>query len=368
MYVSEIRLLQILEQMAHSTQMTWVMMEEEDQLMAVWPDVVCNLMDATKSLNIPDVTTWMAKVLEYNVPKGKKTRALTLVYAYKLLAPSDQLTEENIRAVRILAWCVEVMQAFFLVIDDIQDGSLLRRGQPCWYRNNNIGLIAINDGIMLENSIYYLIQKYFKGKDYYVNLLETFHDTILKTLMGQCLDLLSTNLNKKPNLDLFTINRYNSIVEYKTAYYSFILPVTAAMQSAGIKDPEMYKQAKTILLEMGHLFQVQDDYLDCFGDTEVSGKDNTDIQEGKCSWLVIVALQRATPEQRKILEECYGDSDPEKTKRVKQLFIDLDLPNIYSIYEEESYKLLNIHIQQVSDKLLHSLYQFLLKKIYHRKS
>lgn len=71
---------------------------------------------------------------------------------------------------------------------------------------------------------------------------------------------------------------------------------------AGIKDPEMHRQAKTILLEMGHFYQVQDDYLDCYGDPNLIGKSSTDIQEGKCTWLIVVALQRVTPEQRKILE------------------------------------------------------------------
>lgn len=64
----------------------------------------------------------------------------------------------------------------------------------------------------------------------------------------------------------------------------------------------MFRQAKTILLEMGHFFQVQDDYLDCYGKPEVIGKVGTDIEEGKCTWLAVVALQRVTSDQRKILE------------------------------------------------------------------
>lgn len=64
----------------------------------------------------------------------------------------------------------------------------------------------------------------------------------------------------------------------------------------------MFRQATTLLIEMGNFYQVQDDYLDCFGNPEITGKVGTDIQEGKCSWLVVVALQRVTPSQRKILE------------------------------------------------------------------
>jgi farnesyl diphosphate synthase len=64
----------------------------------------------------------------------------------------------------------------------------------------------------------------------------------------------------------------------------------------------MFRQAKTILFEMGHFFQVQDDYLGCFGNPAIVGKDNTDIEEGKCTWLIVMALQRVTSLQRKILE------------------------------------------------------------------
>ncbi|XP_011643071.1 farnesyl pyrophosphate synthase-like [Pogonomyrmex barbatus] len=341
--------------------------EEIHEMMALWPSIVHDITESI-SLNIPDVTLWMKKVLQYNVPNGKKVRSLALIYAYKSLASDDQLTEDNVRLVRILAWCIELLQAYLLIIDDIQDRSLFRRGQPCWYRHNDIGLIAINDGLMLEQAMFYIIRKHFNTKECYINILETFQDVIYKTLMGQCLDLLSSNFDKKPNVDFFTLDRYNSIVEYKTSYYTFILPVTAAIHLVGIKDPEMFRQTKLILLDMGRLFQAQDDYLACYGDYEAFGKDNTDIQEGKCTWLVVTALDRATSEQRKILRECYGFSDPEKVRRVKQLFIDMNLPNIYLTYEEQTYNLLIGRIRQMSCELLRNLFLDLLEEIYHRKS
>ena len=71
---------------------------------------------------------------------------------------------------------------------------------------------------------------------------------------------------------------------------------------AGIKDPEMFKEAKNILLDIAYLIQVRDDYLGCFGNYETIRKISTDIEEGKCSWVVVTALERVTPEQRKILE------------------------------------------------------------------
>lgn len=355
-------------QMAHTmTQTTWVTTKDETrEMMALWPDVVRDLTEAGRHLDIPDVLKWMAKVLQYNVPAGKKSRALTLVYAYRMLVSPDQLTEENVRLARILGWCTELFHAFLLILDDIEDRSETRRNQLCWYLQNDIGLAAINDGIMLESAIYQLLRTHLKGKDCYLEVMELLQETTMKTVMGQCLDLLSTNFGKKINLNLFTMDRYNSIVKYKTAYYTFVLPVTIAMYFAGIRDLEMHRQAKTILLEMGHFFQVQDDFLDCYGDPGVTGKCGTDIQEGKCTWLIVVALQRATPEQRKILDACYGSKDPEKVKIVKRLYNDIGLPNTYSIYEEETYNLLNTHIQQISRGLPHNLFLKLLEKIYRR--
>jgi len=47
---------------------------------------------------------------------------------------------------------------------------------------------------------------------------------------------------------------------------------------------------------------MQDDYIDCFGDPEITGKVGTDIEDNKCSWLIVQALARANDEQRAVLE------------------------------------------------------------------
>lgn len=54
------------------------------------------------------------------------------------------------------------------------DHSKSRRGQPCWYLQNNIGLAAINDGLLLEQSGYQLLRVHFRGKPCYLDLIETF--------------------------------------------------------------------------------------------------------------------------------------------------------------------------------------------------
>lgn len=68
------------------------------------------------------------------------------------------------------------LQAFFLVADDVMDGSHTRRGQPCWFRLPEIGLVAINDGMLLESAIFTLLKKYFRQDSCYLDLIELFHE------------------------------------------------------------------------------------------------------------------------------------------------------------------------------------------------
>ena len=54
------------------------------------------------------------------------------------------------------------------------DRSQTRRGQPCWYLQKDIGLSAINDGILLEQAAYQLLRIHFRGQPCYLDLIETF--------------------------------------------------------------------------------------------------------------------------------------------------------------------------------------------------
>lgn len=225
---------------------------------------------------------------------------------------------------------------------------------------------AVNDALLLEACIYRLLKFYCREQPYYLNLIELFLQSSYQTEIGQTLDLI-TAPQGSVDLGRYTEKRYKSIVKYKTAFYSFYLPVAAAMYMAGIDGEKEHANAKKILLEMGEFFQIQDDYLDLFGDPSVTGKVGTDIQDNKCSWLVVQCLQRATPEQRQILQENYGQKEAEKVARVKALYEELDLPAVFSQYEEDSYGHLMGLIEQYAAPLPASIFLGLARKIYKRK-
>ncbi|OTF79974.1 hypothetical protein BLA29_009862 [Euroglyphus maynei] len=84
-------------------------------------------------------------------------------------------------------------------------------------------------------------------------------------------------------------------------------------------------------MDIGELFQIQDDFLDCFGNPEQMGKIGTDIKDGKCSWLIVRALQLANEQQRNLLIKHYGNENDEKI--IKDLYrFDLNLIQEYQHY------------------------------------
>nr|OQO18458.1 Farnesyl pyrophosphate synthase [Rachicladosporium sp. CCFEE 5018] len=334
---------------------------------AVFPKLVEDLKQHCEHYKLPtQALDWFEKSLTYNTLGGKCNRGLSVIDTTQILLGRDLSSDDYFHAAT-LGWLIELLQAFFLVSDDIMDSSKTRRGQPCWYLAPSVGMIAINDAFMLESSIYVLLKKYFKSHPAYVELMELFHEVSFQTELGQTCDLL-TAPEDHVDLENFSLEKYTFIVIYKTAHYSFYLPVALALLYTGKASVENLKQAEDILIPMGEYFQVQDDYLDNFADPETLGKIGTDIQDNKCSWLVNQGLKRCTKEQRNLLEENYGRKDKACEAKVKKLFDELELEKVYKEYEEERVADLRKKIAAVDESqgMKKEVFEEFLRKIYKR--
>jgi len=175
--------------------------------------------------------------------------------------------------------------------------------------------------------------------------------------------------------------RHKTIVIYKTAIYSFYLPVALALLICGFpvekqkeSDPDFYKIALDILVPLGEYFQIQDDYLDYSGTPEQIGKIGTDIVDNKCSWCINTALALANPTQRTILDANYGLKDPDAEARVKEIFREVGVDKVYEEYEANSYVRINALINEVPEVpspnrdavLRRAVFRTFLAKIYKR--
>ena len=311
-------------------------------------------------------TNVLHQSLKANVPGGKLNRGMSVPDSASHLLQRP-LSDEEFRLSSTLGWLTEFLQAFFLVSDDIMDSSITRRGEPCWYRQSGVGMIAINDAFMLESAIFLILKKHFRTHPAYIDLIELFHEVTWQTELGQQCDLI-TAPEDQVDLDNFSMDKYTFIVIYKTAYYSFYLPVALALYYLKLATPSNLKQAHDILIPMGEYFQIQDDYLDAFGDPKFIGKIGTDIKDNKCGWLINQALLICTPEQRKVLDDNYGQKDDEKEAKVKELYNEMKLEQRYQDYEEKRVGELRKMIASVdeSEGLKKEVFESFLAKIYKR--
>mmetsp|Transcript_52196 Transcript_52196/g.110915 ORF Transcript_52196/g.110915 Transcript_52196/m.110915 type:complete len:361 (-) Transcript_52196:3-1085(-) len=355
---------------------------DKEAFLAVYKEIESEILDDIR--NLPAIAdsvkeqliTYYSKCLPYTVPGGKMTRGLTVVKGVEVLK-QRALTDEEFKHAAILGWQVEWLQAFFLVADDIMDASITRRGSPCWYKVPEVTQDnAINDALILENMIYQTLRRHFKKHPSYVQILELFIDTTFQTEVGQHIDTNGTPYadGARAPLDLsrFTLDRYRGCVRYKTCYYSFYLSCALALAYCG-HDPDsdegraLYRNAEDVCMILGEYFQIQDDVLDAFAPPEVLGKIGTDIEDAKCSWLVCRALELADEDGRRVLEDFYGRHDAEGVAKVKELYRELKLEELYHEYEEEQKKNCDELIAKIEPENFRDLFKFLLGKIYKRQ-
>ncbi|XP_035218493.1 farnesyl pyrophosphate synthase-like, partial [Stegodyphus dumicola] len=327
---------------------------------------ICRDLVEEDNESLGDALEWCEKVFNYNVRTGKKIRGLAVLKAFKFLS-QNKYSAEDLNLACILGWCIEMLQAFFIITDDVMDESTMRRGKICWYQKPEVGLCAVNDAILLHCGVYKVLRKHFEGLKSYMNILHEFIEVVRKTAYGQCLDMLNNPPNQRPKFENFLIQRYNTNVEYKTSYYTYCLPIHLAMHLVGNCSVKEFESSQLLCLKLGRLFQIQDDYLDCYGESNLTGKVGNDIKEGKCTWLAVTFLAHASEAMKNEMMESYGIDNSESVFKVLKLYEALELEKKYKDHEEELYSEIKKDISHLQSEPMEKLFDYLLHKIYERK-
>ncbi len=215
------------------------------------------------------------------------------------------------------ALAVEMFHNFSLVHDDIMDDAPLRRGKVTVHEKWDV-----NTGILSGDAMLILSYQFFESypPEIYKELTSLFSKTAIEVCEGQQYDV------DFETRDDVTIPEYLKMIEYKTSVL-----VAAAMKMGALVANASQKDADAIYefgRNLGIAFQLQDDYLDAFGDPETFGKQiGGDIRENKKTFLYLKALEKANKQDKESLLHLYSikpEDSTAKVEAVKSIFEESD--------------------------------------------
>ena len=209
-----------------------------------------------------------------------------------------------------LANAVELFHNFTLVHDDMMDDASLRRGKTTVHVKYDESTALLVGDVMLIRAYEYIqtIQAQYLPK-----ILQLFNKTAKEVCEGQQLDMDFSKMEK------VSMDDYIHMITLKTSVLlAASLEMGAILGGASVSNCQhLYEFGKNI----GIAFQVQDDYLDAFGDAAIFGKEpGGDIKQNKKTFLLIHALEVANTAQKKELNELLISNAPDKVEKVLAIF------------------------------------------------
>jgi len=262
---------------------------------------------------------------------GKRLRPILCLMGCKLF-------DGDIYDAMPAAIATEVFHNFTLVHDDIMDNSPLRRGQPTVFKKWNHNIAILSGDVMFAKAYEYVAK--IENRDL-KPILNVFTDTAIKVCEGQQYDLDFETQRE------VTIDEYINMIHLKTAVLlGASLKIGAIIAGA---NEEQTKKIYDFGINMGYVFQLQDDYLDLFADTGKFGKKiGADIYSGKKTFLYLKALELMGEIKKKQFQSYYTDLSflqPEKINKIKRLFEDLNIKrhtiDMMNKYHNKSLEYLN---------------------------
>ncbi|WP_343307756.1 polyprenyl synthetase family protein [Chitinophaga niabensis] len=238
---------------------------------------------------------------------GKRIRPVLCLLGNELF---DEIHQDAYHA----ANAVELFHNFTLIHDDIMDKAPLRRGMPTVHTRYNDSAAILAGDVMLIHSYEHLNKINSKIR---TKIVQVFNKAAREVCEGQQLDMDMEQ--KQPEQVDFT--DYVNMIALKTSVL-----LAASLQMGGIigggsegNQKHLYEFGKHV----GIAFQIQDDYLDAFGDPEKFGKkQGGDILINKKTFLLLKALELCTPVQRKHLHQLMDTNPENKVEEVLQVFRD----------------------------------------------
>ena len=234
---------------------------------------------------------------------GKRIRPILCVLGNELFS---EITEDAWS----LATAIELFHNFTLIHDDMMDAAALRRGMQTVHTKYGDNTALLTGDVML-------IRAYEKLQNinpaYLPKILSLFNTTAREVCEGQQLDM---DFEKMPSV---TLDAYIHMITLKT---SVLLAASLEMGAIlGGATPGNCKHVYEFGKNLGIAFQIQDDYLDAFGDPEKFGKEvGGDIRQNKKTFLLLHALEVATPDQRAKLVSLLASNGPDKVPQVMDIF------------------------------------------------
>lgn len=237
-----------------------------------------------------------------------------------------------------VATAIELFHNFTLIHDDIMDKAPLRRGMETVHNKYGEATALLAGDVMLVVAYDYVNKI---NKDCLQKVIKLFNKTAKEVCEGQQLDM---EFEKR---DKVSFDEYVTMIELKTSVaLAASLQLGAILGGAGEGNQQhLYEFGKNL----GIAFQVQDDYLDAFGDPEKFGKQiGGDILSNKKTFLSIHAMEVATAQQLKALTDLNNSNDPSKVEKILQIYKDTNADAWANELKDKYYKVAMQHLEEIA--------------------
>lgn len=304
---------------------------------------------------------------DYVTRGGKRLRG-AFVYAGHALFDGKLPESEITKA----AMAVEMLHAYILMVDDSTDDSELRRGKPSAHvmfrnfheksellydRDEYSKFMSVTAGLMGAHQSINLLLEIKADPKAVLRATHNLNSAIVKTAYGQFHDIYTSYLGQATEDDLLFIHKY------KSALYTIQNPLQLGSILAGAIDDDLEKISE-YAIPLGVAFQLQDDILGVFGNSEITGKPNIDdLAEGKMTLLIQYALKHGNNSQVKALKKVLHNPDmtEQEFNSAKQAIID---SGAYQYNKNKSNELVKQSKQAMlsnfPDKIENEAYKFII--------